>query len=436
MEKFAEMLKSYIDSNTLDLYETKDCLTNEIHYLKKISKSVDFAHILTSITRIDYYQNNAKSLKWLKYFPNIIELNCGHNNLDSSSLKSLKYIPNLQILNITYNNIRDLSNLRFATKLVKIYCYNNKIKILSHLSINIEYVRCEYNFITDISLNNLPNLKRFCCENNTLISLHISNCAELTQIECSYNELTKLTLINVPNLENLYCDRNKLLALDLAECRSLTFLTCNRNYLTELNLENLINLKQIDCSYNSLSILNISKCKLLIVLRCDYNKLIELDLQGFTHLTNVICISNNLDTLNVSNCKLLESLFCAENNLKEITGLTSLSELNSLFCYNNQINLLDLSNCCKLRFLNCKKNQISNIKDVCKHLNLILFKYDIVLCYRIYKGVDACYICSDACSDAYSDKIITECGHIFHKNCLLIWFNLKDFCPYCRQLFC
>ena len=41
------------------------------------------------------------------------------------------------------------------------------------------------------------------------------------------------------------------------------------------------------------------------------------------------------------------------------------------------------------------------------------------ICYQKFEKVD--------------DMIVTKCKHIFHKDCLNIWFEKKSKCPLCRR---
>jgi len=41
--------------------------------------------------------------------------------------------------------------------------------------------------------------------------------------------------------------------------------------------------------------------------------------------------------------------------------------------------------------------------------------------------------CSICLKSMYcNDLVKTECGHLFHKDCLKIWLDKKDTCPLCR----
>ena len=42
-----------------------------------------------------------------------------------------------------------------------------------------------------------------------------------------------------------------------------------------------------------------------------------------------------------------------------------------------------------------------------------------------------CIICSDVISDSL---VISKCGHIHHKECLINWTNINNCCPICRDV--
>ena len=48
-----------------------------------------------------------------------------------------------------------------------------------------------------------------------------------------------------------------------------------------------------------------------------------------------------------------------------------------------------------------------------------------------YIKIDNCSICLD--KQKYNCSIITNCNHIFHKECLKNWIELNDSCPLCRK---
>ena len=45
---------------------------------------------------------------------------------------------------------------------------------------------------------------------------------------------------------------------------------------------------------------------------------------------------------------------------------------------------------------------------------------------------NTCSICIDTILD--TDKMVTSCNHIFHKECLNKWLQINNQCPYCRTI--
>ena len=386
MEDFLKKFKDCIFQETLNLEYTHNYLADKINYLEAINTDDTLRPILLKIKGLNYSHNSTTNLDWLKYFPNITELNCNNNNLNISSLESLKYVPDLQILFINYSNIDDLSNLKFTPKLRKLYCRGNKITQLSS---------------TDISL---INLKYLYCSSNKIISIDVSNYISLTYLDCSYNKITKLVLHNTPKLRTLCCRENQIINLDLVghgPHNAFKVLHCDTNELTELNLQGLINIQEVYCFSNKLNLLCLKDCKNLTKLNCSTNRLTKLDLQGLTNLRH---------------------LYCESNQLTNIINLSDAHNLKKLDCRKN--------------LLNYSYNRLQNILNVCKHLKLKHFKYDIIISYSKYQGLDKCYICFDILKSKKQNKVITRCEHIFHKVCLTYWMYCASTanCPYCRKI--
>ena len=395
MEDLIKVLKTCTVGEVLKLSCYGDYLADKLKYLDELNKNDTLRSMLIKIKILKYDANFATHFKWLKYFPNIIQLNCNFNRLDSFSLKSLVYAPKLQILLISNNYIDDLANLKFAPNLRKLFCSNNLITTL--LTIN----------------SDLPNLKEINCRHNKIVSIDVSSLILLIFLDCAFNCITELVIDRVLELRILNCNNNLLTNLDLSNNKKLKCLNCEFNILTDLNLQK--NLRDLCCNHNKLATLNVHECKQLRTLSCKYNNITKLDLCGL---------------------KYLKYIDCAKNLLFDISNLKSL-KLTKFYCNINQLTFLDLSNCPHIRLLNCEHNNITNIADIlkiCRSLNLKYSRYDKILPYSIYHGLDKCYICIDTLESI--DKIITNCGHIFHKKCLYTWINkcgLTPNCPYCRQ---
>ena len=406
MEVFLKKFNTCMsEKTTLNLVDTQDYLANNLIYLDELSKNDNLRSILTKIKVIKYRTNKATNIEWLEYFPNVIELDCEDNKLDSDSLKSLKYALSLQILFISHNNIDDLTNLKFVPNLRRLYCSNNKIKILPNISII------------------LPRLQELHCSVNEFVYINVSDCTSLSCLNCSLNNIKEIITYNTIKLKILYCRKNQLTKLNVAECKALKVLNCEYNYLTDLNLQNLTNLKELYCDFNKIASLNINNCKSIELLSCNQNQLTTLDLRDLVHLRYI-------------NCSL--------NKLIDINNLSNVKALQKLYCYSNQLTSLDLSSCLHLRVVNCKNNEISHndILKIYKHLKLAIFEYDKISIFASYSGPGSCNICLEVLElkvlelKEENKSIITCCGHLFHKKCLDIWINRYTAnCPYCRQSF-
>jgi hypothetical protein len=46
---------------------------------------------------------------------------------------------------------------------------------------------------------------------------------------------------------------------------------------------------------------------------------------------------------------------------------------------------------------------------------------------------DTCAICQDEMNEGNQIRKINYCNHIFHKDCIDIWFNRNAYCPTCRH---
>eukprot|EP01084_Bolivina_argentea_P257390 433636_1 len=41
--------------------------------------------------------------------------------------------------------------------------------------------------------------------------------------------------------------------------------------------------------------------------------------------------------------------------------------------------------------------------------------------------------CSICLFEMFNNLMVTECGHVFHENCISCWMNISDFCPVCKE---
>ena len=175
--------------------------------------------------------------------------------------------------------------------------------------------------VSEKSISNLSDVKYF---------------TDLVYLYCTNNNLTKLDVGANKKLKKLYCGGNDLTSLDVSNNTELTELYCSNNKLTNLDVASNRNLKVLHCNYNSLKSLDVSNNTALTELHCHYNILQTLDVSKNTALTKLLCFGSSLTSLNVSGATALTKLECQNNSLQTLdVSNTALTKLN---CYGNQIN--------------------------------------------------------------------------------------------------
>ena len=235
--------------------------------------------------------------------------------------------------------------------------------------INLTILYCAFSQLTHLDLSNNKDLESLYCCSNQLTHLDLSNNTNLNYLDCFSNQLTQLDLSNNTNLTYLKCPSNQLTHLDLSNNEGLRILLCEFNQLTHLNLSNNKYLERFFCSSNQLTHLDLSNNEELRILLCESNQLTHLDLNS--GLTDLECSFNQLTDLDLSSSKSLYSLHCHSNQLTHL-DLSNNTDLILLYCYSNQLTSLDLSNNERLRNLVCYDNNIPlidifNASEVINH---------------------------------------------------------------------
>ena len=226
--------------------------------------------------------------------------------------------------------------------------------------INLEYLYCCYNQISNLTIFDCPNLWEISCHNNKLTSLEVSDCEGLVVLNCCKNELSALDLGNVHLLEEFYCFNNKLTEIELSNNTLLEKLDCSNNQLSELDLSNNSLLEEVYCSNNQLSELDLSNNILLKKLACSNNQLSELDLSNSPELEELNCGFNLLTELDLSNNRYLKSFCCDSNQITEL-DLSKSTRLEILTCSTNSIKNLDFDNNYSLKEVYCQSNQLTEL---------------------------------------------------------------------------
>jgi len=238
--------------------------------------------------------------------------------------------------------------------------------------VNLKFLKCYFNFLTNLDITNNLNLSLLNCSFNQLNSIDITNNINLNYFSCVENQLVSLDVLHNLNLNTLDCSFNQLTNLSVIQNSGLLTLDCSGNFLTSLDVDNLTYLVNLYCSYNSLTTIDISNNHNLMVLECYNNQLTAIDLSNNLNLTALNCSFNTLSNIDVNLNSSLSFVDCS-NNLLTNLSLNNNSQLNYLFCRNNQLtelnikngaieNPLDFSNNPNLTNICADENQISSIQ--------------------------------------------------------------------------
>lgn len=423
----------------------------------------------TNLMYVDCYNCNFSDLSALSELPNLAEVYCGHNKLDSLELSQI----NLETLDVsgnkqlTYllcsrNRLQSL-NVTGCTALEDLRCfYNFQLQSIAGLAdcAALKYLDCEGCRISDLSaLGGLNNLEQIYCGSNQLTSLEVSEKyslrtldvsgnTQLTYLLCSRCGVESLNVRGCTALEDLRCFYNMLDSITgLADCTAMTYLDCENGRISDLSaVSGMTNLETLLCAHNRLTTLDVSgkhqlsefnviSNPLLTTLYCDSCNLTTLNLAGCGALEEVNCNNNHISSLNVTECPKLCILMCNSNELAQL-DLGNNPELLVVWCRNNELTELDLSNCpddfysldCSENNLNslevgrfthifqiyCFDNQISSL-DVANHTEL----RDLVCYKNQLSGLDM-----SGCSDLQSLRA---------QYCQLASLNVAD-CPSLREI--
>lgn len=145
----------------------------------------------------------------------------------------------------------------------------------------------------DIDASQSPKLVKFYALHNTMTSVNVKGCADLTFINCAGSELPEIDLSDCKQLETVWLPGNKIISIDLTGLTNLQELSLERNLLTEIRgLSDCTKLKELNVAENELTTLALTGLSSLNKLDCRDNKLTALDLSSCTALTEAFCFKN------------------------------------------------------------------------------------------------------------------------------------------------
>lgn len=131
--------------------------------------------------------------------------------------------------------------------------------------------------------------------NHEIVSLDLTNNANLTYINCSYNRLTLLKVYGLSKAETLFCEFNYLSELDLTGLTELTTLYSRHNVLKSLDLSTNKKLKFIETFDNLITDIDVTGLSDLEFLHIDHNKLTKLDMSKNLNLKGSGFVVRNND---------------------------------------------------------------------------------------------------------------------------------------------
>ena len=213
--------------------------------------------------------------------------------------------------------------------------------------ISLQELHLNNNYITELVLHDLPNLKMVSAEGNPLALLDIANADHLNYLNLDFTGIGRIKLTNV-GLEVLELESELLTSIEL---RNLT-------KLRELRLIGLINLE----NYNFLKYL--PRLEELDIWNIPLEQPI-LDclslLDNPTVLKRLKLGDNNLSDLSfISNYTGLDCLTILDNPITSVEAIGTLPNLTQLYiCNTNLSNITPLTKLSTLEHLNLKGNKIS-----------------------------------------------------------------------------
>tara|TARA_B110000967_G_C18898635_1_gene572766 strand:- start:3922 stop:5364 length:1443 start_codon:yes stop_codon:yes gene_type:complete len=131
-------------------------------------------------------------------------------NLDFSIL-SEKGFNKIEEITLTFGDITNIINL--PKGLNKLVCSNNLLIGLESLPLQLNHINVSNNYLTNIDLSNLKNLKTLDVKANKIQNLN-NLPKTLEELICDSNELQNLNLIDVPDLKILSISNNLITVIE------------------------------------------------------------------------------------------------------------------------------------------------------------------------------------------------------------------------------
>ncbi len=221
---------------------------------------------------------------------------------------------------------------------------------------NLTGIECDNNSIVSLDLSDLTSLQHVSCNYNQIATLNVSNCTNLMLLFCENNQLTSIDTSGLTNLQNIMVSQNPpLVSLNTSGCVSLNNLTLynmietpNSPNLLTVDISNCPLLTEFYATGSQLNSVNLSGCVGLTYIDIMNTQITSLDVSNLTNLVNLLCGNNQLTSLNINGCTNLTDFNCYDNQLSGELNLSGFSQLTQLSAYGNNFTSIDVSNCVNL----------------------------------------------------------------------------------------
>lgn len=165
----------------------------------------------------------------------------------------------------------------------------------------LEILDCSLNFMNDVYLSNLSNLRELYCSNVFVPVIDVSNNLNLekliiTDANCSSLTLDQNTVLNELNIRN-----NTLSVINTVNLTALEILNYENNTIDSLGYSTMTNLKTLNANNNAVRLMDLSNNPLLETLSVDTASGFALDLSNNTALTSFSANNSDLSELNIQN---------------------------------------------------------------------------------------------------------------------------------------
>ena len=200
------------------------------------------------------------------------------------------------------------------------------------LEVELTVKHADFTVTTDNMITNVF------CPDCSLTNIDLDNVPNLKSLICPDNQLTTLNLKNVPMLLELNCEGNELKSLSLSKCKNLESLNCAYNQLKSLPLAYQNKLQSLICSGNMLTSVSVSSMKDLQMMWCQDNKLISIGLNANSNIAQICAFNNALSELRISGMDNLEELWVDNNKIESLDLRTS--PVKVLSASDNELNLI------------------------------------------------------------------------------------------------